>query len=76
MAGLRRGTMKRYKYQALITFYLPQQGGLQTSLPPQTRCLVVRAQHRDTHRSKIFSSVVTAADDRPLQPGDACRMVT
>ena len=68
--------MKRYKYQAVVSLYLPQQGGLQTSLPSQTRCLVVRAQHRDTHRSKLFSSVVTTDDEQPLRPGDAHRIVT
>ncbi len=67
--------MKRYRYQALVTLYLPQQGGLETPLPPQTRCLVVRAQHRDTRQPKLFSSVVTADDDRPLQAGDRHRLV-
>lgn len=68
--------MKRYKFQAVVTLYPPQPEGLADSLPPETRCLVVRAQHCDTHRSKLFSSVVTAEDDRPLRPGDAHRVVT
>jgi hypothetical protein len=68
--------MKRYTYQAVVTLYLPQQGGLQTPLPPQTRCLVVRARRRDTHQPKLFSAVVTAGDDRPLRPGDQHRVVT
>jgi hypothetical protein len=68
--------MKRFKYQALVTLYPPQPGGLETSLPAQTRCLVVRAEDQQTHQSKLFSSVVTADDGRPLRPGDACRVVT
>lgn len=68
--------MKRYKYQAMITLYPAQRGGLQTSLPAQARCLVVRAHDPDSQRSKLFSSVVTAQDGRPLQAGDCGRIVT
>ena len=68
--------MKRYKYQAVITLYPQQRGGLLASLPAQARCLVVRAHHHDTHRSKLFSSVLTSDDGRPLQPGDSARVVT
>ena len=67
--------MKRYKYQALITLYAAQQGGLQNSLPAPARCLVVRAHDQSSHRSKLFSSVLTAEDGRPLQPGDCGRIV-
>lgn len=68
--------MKRYKYQALLTLYPPERGGLSAALPCQTRCLVVRGRHHDTRVSKIFSSVVATQDDRPLCPGDACVPVT
>jgi hypothetical protein len=67
--------VKRYRYQAVITLYPPQRGGLRDSLPPQARCLVVRAHDPGTHRSKLFSSVVTADDGRPLRPGDHGRVV-
>ncbi len=67
--------MKRFRYQALVTLYPAQQGGLPASLPAETRCLVVRAED-EQHRSKLFSSVVMTADDRPLQPGDVHRVVT
>lgn len=68
--------MKRFRYQALVTLYPAQQGGLPTSLPAETRCLVVRAADQRTHRSKLFSSVVMTADDQPLRPGDVHRLVT
>ena len=68
--------MRRFKYQAVITLYPSQNGGLAASLPAQARCLVVRAHDHDAHRSKLFSSVVTADDGRPLQPGDCGRVVT
>jgi len=68
--------MKRFRYQALVTLYPPQQGGLPASLPAETRCLVVRAEDQQTHRSKLFSSVLMTADDQPLRPGDARRVVT
>lgn len=63
--------MKRYKYQALLTLYTADDGGLRSTLPGETRCLVVRAYHHDTHDSKIFSSLVVTDDERPLRPGDA-----
>ena len=66
--------MKRVRYQALVTLYPAQQGGLPTSLPAETRCLVVRAEDQQS-RSKLFSSVVMTADDQPLRPGDAHRVV-
>jgi len=68
--------MKRYKYQAVITLYPAHRGGLQANLPAQARCLVVRAHHHDTHRSKLFSTVVTAADDLPFHAGDTGRVVS
>lgn len=68
--------MKQYKYQALLTLYPPESGGLTAALPPRTRCLVVRAEHHGTRASKIFSSVVATTDERPLRPGEARVPVT
>jgi len=52
--------MKRYKYQALVTL-LPDDGGAPPALPATTR-MVIKAEHRETHASKMFSSLVTIDD--------------
>lgn len=68
--------MKRFKYQALLTLYPSERGGLSAALPRQSRCLVVRAHHHASRVSKLFSCVVTTRDDQPLCPGDAHVPVT
>lgn len=61
--------MKRYKYQGTITL-TPAPG----SEPVLAGRVVVRAQHRQTHASRMFSALVTQGGDSP--PGDAERVVT
>ena len=53
--------MKRYKYQALVTL-LPGDGGAPPALPAATTRMVIKAQHRETHARKLFSSLVTIDD--------------
>lgn len=53
--------MKRYKYQALVTL-LPDDGGAPPALPAATTRMVIKAEHRKTHASKLFSSLVTIDD--------------
>ena len=57
---------KRYKYQALVT-PLPQAEDQEAMLPGPVCRVVVRARHPETHRSKLFSALVT--DDEGGQPG-------
>jgi hypothetical protein len=61
--------MKRYKCQALVTLYPPENGGLPTAPSRQVLRLLVRARHRDTQRSKFFSTMVTGSDGSALRPG-------
>jgi hypothetical protein len=59
--------MKRYKYQTLVT--LAQRGGdggdggPQAALPGPACRMVVRARHRETRASKMFSALVSSADE-------------
>lgn len=62
--------MKRYKYQALVHL-LPGDGDVtaaSTVLPAGTCRMVIKAEHRDTHVSKMFSSLVTRDDTLGLVP--------
>ena len=72
--------MKRYKYQALVSL-LPEDAAAarpgQHALPVGTSRMVIKATHRETHVSKLFSSLVTrndalfTPDDALGPPGDA-----
>jgi hypothetical protein len=53
--------MKRYKYQALVRL-LPEIGTATAALPSGTSRMVIKAEHRDTHAGKMFSSLVTRDD--------------
>jgi hypothetical protein len=68
-----RSAGKRYKYRALITPTPRAADGAEATLPSPVGRVVVRARHPETHRSKLFSALVTSDDD--LQPGRAS-MVT
>lgn len=61
--------MKPSKYQALITLYPPEDGGLDTEPALHVRRLTVQASHPQTHRGAIFSALVSAADEEPLRAG-------
>lgn len=63
--------MQRYKYQALVTLSPSEDGGFDAEPPRLVRRLAVRPCHRETHRSELFSALVTAADGSPLKPGAA-----
>jgi hypothetical protein len=68
--------MKPYKFQALVTLCPPGSGGHEAVRPGPTRRLVVRARHHETHRSKLFSALITTNDGSPLQPGNDDMIVT
>lgn len=56
--------MKCFKFQALVNL-LPEDGTAAAErppLPPGTHRMVIRAEHRETHASKLFSSLVTRDD--------------
>jgi hypothetical protein len=53
--------MKRYKYQAMVRL-LPEAGTATATLPSGTSRMVIKAEHRETHASKLFSSLVTLDD--------------
>jgi hypothetical protein len=65
--------MKRYKYQARVTL-LPDGGSAPPALPAATTRMVIKAERRETHASKLFSSLVTVDDT--LVPRNADVTVT
>ena len=62
-----RSPGKRYKYRALVTLVPQQAEDAEAALPGPVCRVVVRARHPETHRSKLFSALVTS--DGRLQPG-------
>jgi len=66
---------KRYKYEAVVKL-LPQQAGDPEAALPGPVCLaVVRADHLETHHSKLFSALVTSGEGGG-PPGNAPIAVT
>ena len=66
---------KRYKYEAVVKL-LPQQAGDPEAALPGPVCLaVVRADHLETHHSKLFSALVTSGEGSG-PPGNAPIAVT
>ena len=60
--------MKQYRYRALVKLEPSgRSAGAGPTLPETGGRVVVRARHHDTHRSKIFSALVTTV------PGEAVR---
>jgi hypothetical protein len=57
--------MKRFKYQTLVTFAPAQDGGPWAKLPGPTCRMVVRARHRETHATKMFSALVSTGYESP-----------
>ncbi len=53
--------MKRYKYQALVRL-LPEAAATTATVPAGTSRMVIKAEHRETHARKLFSSLVTRDD--------------
>jgi len=61
-----RSAGKRYKYRALVTPVPPPADAPEATLPGPVCRVVVRARHPETHRSKLFSALVTSDDDLRL----------
>ena len=72
-SGRSAGKRYKYKYRALVTPVPRPDDGPEAALPGPVCRVVVRARHPETHRSKLFSALVTSDDD--LQAGRAS-MVT
>lgn len=66
---------KRYKYEAMVKLLPQPAGGPEAALPGPVCHAVVRANHLETHRSKLFSALVTTADGGQ-PPGPAPIFVT
>ena len=63
--------MKHYKYSALVKLDPPVDGkSAALPLPETGGRVVVRAHHRETHRSKVFSALVTITPGESLRAAD------
>lgn len=62
--------MKRYKYQAVVTLDPLRDRATAAALSGTACRMVVRAEHPETHRQKIFSALVTSSEGSALQRGD------
>lgn len=56
--------MKRYKYQTMVTLAHGGDGGPEAALPGSTCRMVVRARHRETRATKMFSALVSSDETR------------
>lgn len=63
----RASAMKPHKYQALVTLYPPEAGGLDAEPPLHVRHLAVRPDHS----GELFSALVSVEDGSLLKPGTA-----
>jgi len=57
------GKVKQYKYSALVRLNPPSDVSAEPELPVAGGRVVVRARHHDTRISKIFSALVSNAQD-------------
>ena len=67
--------MKRYKYQTLVKLAPDHDGGVPPALPGPTCRMVVRARHRETRATKMFSALVSTGSES-LVPGDGTLTLT
>jgi len=51
--------MRRFKYQAMVKLRPAGDGSAPAALPADTCRMVIKARHRETGATKIFSSLVT-----------------
>jgi hypothetical protein len=68
--------MKRMKFRALLTIDPAVLGAQGTDLFDQSRTMVVRARHHDTHCGKVFSALVAADEDAPPCASDKHKIIT
>jgi len=61
------GKVKQYKYSALVRLNPPSDVSAEPELPAAGGRVVVRARHHDTRMSKIFSALVSNAQDRTVR---------
>jgi hypothetical protein len=58
---------RQYKYRALVRLD-PETAA--SELPHTGGRVVVRAEHHDTHQSKMFSALVAGVHDEPVRAGN------
>jgi hypothetical protein len=61
--------VKRYKFQALVTFY-PESAAAPGGNPGSSpRRMVLRGRNEQSHHSQVFTALVSCDDNEPFRPG-------
>ena len=69
-------SVKRYKYQALVTLHAGSDDGQCAKLGSAPRRMVLRGRDEQTGRSQVFTALVSCDDDGPFRPGGSRVLVT
>jgi hypothetical protein len=64
-----QASVKRYKFQALITLYTGSDGSPLARLGPAPQRMVLRGQAAVSGRSQVFNALVSCDDLGPFRPG-------
>ena len=69
-------SVKRYKFQALVTLYEDSDGQPQVRLGPAPRRMVLRGRNEESKHSQLYTALVSCDDDRPFRSGGPRWLVT
>ena len=61
-------SVKRYKFQALVTLYAGGNGDPYAKLGSAPRRMVLRGRSEGSGRSQVFTALVSCDDDGPFRP--------
>jgi hypothetical protein len=68
--------MQRYKYQALVTPSVDDDGDARSKLSFGSHRMVLRAENSETHLTQVFQALVDCEDGGPFRAGSPQIMVT
>ena len=60
-------SVKRYKFQALVTLYAGSDGDPYAKLGSAPRRMVLRGRNEESGRSQVFTALVSCDDDAPFR---------
>ena len=69
-------SVKRYKFQALVTLYAGGDGDPYAKLGSAPRRMVLRGRSEGSGRSQVFTALVSCDDDGPFRPGSPSVLAT
>ncbi len=69
-------SVKRYKFQALVTLYASGDGDRHAKLGSAPRRMVLRGRNEGSGRSQVFTALVSCDDDGPFRAGSPSVLAT